>query len=241
MRCRLYVQQPLQIGQRVILPADQTHYLRSVMRLQRGDAVLLFNGEGGEFGALIDHLNQHAGELCVQDFFDPSREMGLNVHIIQAACRNEKIEHVLQKSTELGAASLHIVRSERSTLKLNEAKLQQRLQRWQKIVIEAAEQSGRTRVPSVSWHARLSDLPRLHLQGAGYVMHPAAAQSWQQLRASLTAHRDLRIAIGPEGGWSPAELQMLTQCDFTPLQFGPRIMRTETAAPAILAALQALL
>jgi 16S rRNA (uracil1498-N3)-methyltransferase len=159
------------------------------------------------------------------------------VHIVQAACRSEKIETVLQKGIELGAARFIIVRSERSTLKLEGAKLQKRLQRWQSIVIEAAEQCGRTCVPEVFWINNLKDIPA---QGLCFTLHPEPkATSWQQQARAMADADDITLAVGPEGGWSDRDIETLNATDFSCLTFGPRIMRTETAAPALLAAIQA--
>jgi len=219
-----------------MLPADQGHYLRQVMRLQTGDEVILFNGTGGEHLGIIDHLSKQESYCSVGRYVDANRELGCRVHIIQAACRGEKVDIVLQKGTELGAASFHIVRTERSTLKLDEGKKPQRLQRWQKIVMEAAEQSGRTALPIVSWHDSLNSLPN---SDAAFALHPEGTASFASLRGEVLAAQDIHLAIGPEGGWSNRDLDKLQACGFRTLTFGNRILRTETAAPAMLAAIQA--
>jgi len=235
MLCRLYLNQELISGTRIPLPQDHAHYLRNVMRLDAGDPLVLFNGEGGEFHCRIEQLARQHSTCLIESFSDISREMSCRVHIVQAACRSEKIETVLQKATELGAASFQVVRSERSSLKLDGAKLAKRIQRWQKIIIEAAEQSGRTAVPEVRWHSRLTDIGQ---HGLCFFLHPETHLSWQQQRKDISTATDITLVIGPEGGWSTSDLDKLTQIGFQPLCFGPRIMRTETAAPALLAAIQ---
>jgi len=236
MSCRLYVHQELHTGITVILPDDQAHYLRSVMRLQAGDAIILFNGTGGEFRCRIDQLARQQSSCLIESFTDIDREMPCRVHIVQAACRSEKIETVLQKATELGAASFQIVRSERSSLKLDDSKLTNRLQRWQKIITEAVEQSGRTVVPSIHW---CNELTATRRQGRCFCLHPDTEHTWQQQRDSIARATDITLAIGPEGGWSRLDMEKLLQNDFQTLRFGARVMRTETAAPALLAAIQA--
>jgi len=240
MICRLYLDQELYAGTNIALPEDQAHYLRSVMRLAVGDPLVLFNGEGGEFLCQIEQLARQHSSCFIESFVDINREMHCKVHIVQAACRSEKIETVLQKATELGAASFQIVRSERSSLKLEGVKLNKRIERWQKIIIEAAEQSGRTAVPTVSWHHTLSGI---NLEGASFILQPDAATSWRQQRKKITDATDITLAIGPEGGWSTRDVEVLSQRPqggFQALSFGPRVMRTETAAPALLAAIQAM-
>ncbi len=237
MLCRLYLNQELISGTRIPLPQDQAHYLRNVMRLNAGEPIVLFNGKGGEFHCRIEQLARQQSSCLVESFSDINREMPCRVHIVQAACRSEKIEIVLQKATELGAASFQIIRSERSSLKLDGAKLAKRIQRWQKIIIEAVEQSGRTIVPEVHWRSRLTDIGQ---HGLCFFLHPETHLSWQQQRKDITAAANITLAIGPEGGWSTSDIDRLTQNGFQPLCFGPRIMRTETAAPALLAAIQSI-
>lgn len=237
MVCRLYLEQALQIGSPVTLPSDQAHYLRHVMRLQIGDPVILFNGRGGEYSSQIEQLTKTHLQCIVDSFSDISRELSYGLHIVQAACRSEKIESVLQKGTELGAASFHIVRSERSSLQLVGSKREKRLDRWRKIIIEAVEQSGRTQIPELVWHDSV-----LSLSGSGLsvVLHPHEAKDWHEIKPELIAAADITLAIGPEGGWSPRDLENLEENNFQPMSFGSRIMRTETAAPALLAAIQAI-
>ena len=237
MLCRLYIDQDLSLASSVSLPPDQAHYLRSVMRLSAGDAMVLFNGQGGEYLCTIEQLTRHDSSCWLESFTAIDREMPVRVHIVQAACRSEKIETVLQKGTELGAASFTIVRSERSSLKLDGSKLNKRLQRWQSIVLEAVEQSGRTIIPQVRWVNSLSNFQKM---GLCFTLHPEpTATSWSQEKAAMRQADDITLAIGPEGGWSRRDLASLHEQGFSCLTFGPRVMRTETAAPALLAAIQA--
>jgi 16S rRNA (uracil1498-N3)-methyltransferase len=237
MICRLYLKQALQVGSPVALPSDQAHYLRQVMRLQTGDAVVLFNGQGGEYSGHIEQLSQTCARCMVDSFSEISRELHCRLHIVQATCRSEKIEGVLQKGTELGAAGFHIVHSERSSLRLSGNRLEKRLDRWRKIIIEATEQSGRTQVPELVWHDSL-----LSLSGSGFaiVLHPHATKAWGKVKPELTTASDITMAIGPEGGWSSRDIDKLKALHFQPITFGTRILRTETAAPALLAAIQAI-
>jgi len=237
MACRLYIEQKLCSGSSVELTAEQGHYLRIVMRLKAGDPVILFNGEGGEFHCKIDLLSKQKARVLVESFADISREMACRINIIQAACRSEKIDSILQKGTELGAASFHIVRSERASLKLDNARLKKRLQRWHKIIIEAAEQSERTAIPALFWHDSLTAAPTT---GCCYTLHPESSHSWAEEKANILSADEISLAIGPEGGWSDRDIDHLAAAGFSNLSFGPRIMRTETAAPALLAAIQSL-
>jgi len=229
------VNQPLLVGQRVPFSNDQQHYLQRVMRCPKDTEITLFNGLGGEFQAVIDD----AGGL-VQSHSSVDRELPVSIDIVQGACRNERINHLLQKGTELGAASFTIVRCERSMLKLSGSRLPQRLSRWQQIVIEAAEQSGRTKVPTVSWADSLHALDHLQAESR-WALHLRQAQPWQQVRSTIAASTSLALAIGPEGGFAASDIDALQQHGFQALQFGTRTLRTETAAPALLAAIQGVL
>lgn len=235
--CRIFLPQVLSLQSSVLIPGDTAHYLRHVMRLHEGDALTLFDGLGGEYEAQIEQLSKQHASCYITDFHDVCRELMTPIHIIQCANKSDKIETVLQKGTELGAASFHISNSQRSALKLTGMKLEKRLQRWQKIIVEAAEQSERTSVPELFWHDKLSDVPCL---GLGYALHPHQAKAWQAVRQDIVQASAISYAVGPEGGWSLDDLSLLRNIGFESMVFGTRIMRTETAAPALLAATQAI-
>ncbi len=234
---RIFVEQPdLREGLDCPLDEDAAHYLRQVMRRGVGEHVRLFNGQGGEFTARVTSLQRKSAHCRILRFHDVSREVERPIHIIQAASRNEKIEQVLQKGTELGASTFCICVSERSTLRLQGERLRKRLRRWRRILIEAAEQSGRTIVPDLRWEEQL---PGATCDAAFY-LHPQAIKGLGEYAGRLRASKDVELAIGPEGGWSSRECEILMDKGWAPLRFGARILRTETAAPALLAALQAL-
>ncbi len=236
--CRLHIKSPLQTGQDAILSPEQGHYLRQVMRLRCGDKLVLFDGSGGEYQAEITRLAKQHSACHVQKFDPVEREFPCHVHIVQSAVRSDKLVPVLQKGTELGAAGFQITRSERTPVKFDGGKLDRRLQRWQSIITEAAEQSGRTRIPYIRWR---SSLPDIKTHGSCFALHTQTHLRWPQARQAISQASEITFAIGSEGGWSHRDIKMLEELGFTGLRFGPRIMRTETAAPALLAAIQACL
>ena len=238
MHCRIYLDAELVPDVLVGIDMEQTKYLRQVMRLQIGDKITVFNGQGGEYVAELTCLAKDGGECRLAALDTVNRELPCRVHIIQAANRSEKIETVLQKATEMGAASFQIVNSERATFNLPANKREKRLQRWQKIIVEAAEQSERTAMPKVNWHDKIN---QVNPSGKCFVLHPRDAKLWQDIRSDLLQAQDITLAIGPEGGWTNQELEYFQSQGFEPLCFGARVMRTETAAPALLAAIQAVL
>ncbi|MDQ7004929.1 MAG: 16S rRNA (uracil(1498)-N(3))-methyltransferase [Ghiorsea sp.] len=236
VHCRIYVDAELAPDMLLNMDAGQMRYLRQVMRLQVGDNITVFNGKGGEYKAELTCLRKDGGQCRMIEFVDINRELPCHVHIIQAANRSEKIETVLQKATEMGAASFQIVSSQRATLNLPTNKRDKRILRWQNIVSEAAEQSERTAMPSVCWVDKLN---AIETRGRCFILHPRDAKLWQNIRSDIQSLDDITLAVGPEGGWSQQELEGLQLQGFEALMFGQRIMRTETAAPALLAAIQA--
>jgi len=238
VHCRIYIEAKLEAFAVVEIGSEHARYLRQVMRLQAGNKITVFNGLGGEYIAELTFLAKDRGQCVLQTLTDISRELPIRVHIIQAANRSEKIEIVLQKATELGAASFQVVNSERATLNLSGSKQDKRLLRWQKIVVEASEQSERTSVPAVKW---LSKLSQIQAVGKCFILHPRDAMLWQDVRNEIKECEDITLAVGPEGGWTNQEIEMLQKMGFSALTFGSRIMRTETAAPALLAAIQAVI
>lgn len=128
-RIRLFVNVPVGPGEEITLDDSQAHYLRHVMRLEYGSELILFNGRGGEYRAEIIRMGRHDVSCKVLEFNDVDRELQIGMHIVQAACRNEKIETVLQRGTELGAASFQIAVSRRSDLRLENRKCASRLKR----------------------------------------------------------------------------------------------------------------
>jgi len=236
--CRFFLSEVLTLHTSIPIPDELAHYLRHVMRLHEGDEVTVFNGQGGEYQANIEQLSKQRARCYITFFDNISRELPMPIHIIQCANKSEKIEIVLQKGTELGAASFHIANSQRSVLKLSGIKLEKRLERWKRIIIEASEQSERTRIPELYWHPRLSDIPSFD---QAYALHPHQATPWAALKEKISQAQSIAYAIGPEGGWSNDDLNVLQHAGFESMCFGNRIMRTETAAPALLAATQAVL
>ncbi len=238
MHCRIYLDAVFAPDVLLGMDAEQTKYLRQVMRLQIGDKITVFNGLDGEYIAELTCLAKGGGQCRLTAFDAVNRELPCRVHIVQAANRSEKIETVLQKATEMGAASFQVVNSERAMFNLPANKREKRLQRWQKIIIEAAEQSERTAMPKVAWHDKIN---QIKASGQCFVLHPRDAKLWQDIRSDLPQAKDVTLAIGPEGGWTNQELDYFQSQGFEPLCFGARVMRTETAAPALLAAIQAVL
>lgn len=234
---RIHVDTPLGAGQLVELPNHASAHLVRVLRLREGDACVLFNGDGHDYDARISRIDKRGAQAEVTATRRIDNESPLAITLMQGIARGEKMDLILQKATELGVARFIPVHSERSEVKLDGARAAKRLTHWRGVVASACEQSGRAIVPVVDEAAPLSQAVAAgRLPAQRHYLSPLAADGINALAAP--AEKSLLIAVGPEGGWSPRDLQLLDGAGFSGLRLGPRILRTETAGLAAIAALQ---
>jgi len=236
---RIYTDQPLRPGHEVLLPEQAGEHVARVLRLERGHAVILFNGDGHEYDARLSALAKRAVTAEILATRNVEREAPLKLTLAQGIARGEKMDWILQKATELGVARLVPIVTERTEVKLDEERAERRLAHWTQVLASACEQSGRTRLPTLEppqrldrWLGALGDTPALRL-----ALMPEGSLQLQQLPQM---DNGAILVIGPEGGLSDHDTALLTQTGFRGLRLGPRILRTETAGIAALAALQAL-
>ncbi len=229
-RYRLFVDSPLAAGQEVTLPGDQLHYLRNVLRLRAGDALALFNGRDGEFSARIAVLERRRATVFLQERLRQQKE-GADIWLCAALIRRSRFEWLAEKATELGVRRLIPLRTERS------AGDRIRPDRLQAIMREAAEQCERLDVPEIG---PVQDLPAMLASwDAGRSLHYCAERD-QAAGSTFAPCGPAAILIGPEGGFSSGEDQLLRQQKFVnPVSLGRRILRAETAALAALSLWQA--
>ena len=233
---RAFVDRPLAVGATVDLPEDAAAHLVRVLRLREGDACVLFNGDGHDYDARIVATGKRGTEVEVLAARVVCNESPLRITLLQGMARGEKMDWVLQKATELGVARILPVNSERSEVKLDAQRADKRLAHWREVVIAACEQSGRAHLPEVAAPQPLPAAAAMR-DGRGFILDPFAGASLSRLPdATLQA---CTIAIGPEGGWSPRDREQLVAAGFEGLRLGPRVLRTETAGLAAIAALQA--
>lgn len=233
---RFFVDAPLQSGVAVTLPESVAHHALRVLRLRAGAHIVLFNGRGGEFAARL--RPDASGALALIERFDPvERESPLNVTLLQALVAADKLDWIVEKAVELGVARLLIAPTERSVVRLDEPRSARRLQHWRDIVRSACCQSGRNRIPAVELHASFdAALGATERGGLRLILVPERAAA----PLAPDGARDIALAIGPEGGFTDRELLLAERAGFRRARLGPRILRTETAGLAALAALQAL-
>lgn len=217
------------------LPAAVAHHAERVLRLAVGEAITLFDGAGGECEAQLLALGRQP-LARVGPRLPVERESPLTITLVQALASGDKMDWVVQKAVELGAVAIQPVAAERSVLKLAGERAAKRRAHWQQIVVSACEQCGRNRVPVVG---EILPLARYLAQDDGVRRMILAPEAAGALKHKARPDGPLAILIGPEGGWSPAELQLAERAGCEPLALGPRVLRTETAGLAAIAALQA--
>lgn len=233
---RIHTRQALQPGQAVTLEESVAHYLGRVLRVVEGQTVVLFNGDGYEYTAAVGHAGRRQLVLLVSDRLPGLAESTLELVVVQALSRGERMDQTLQKCTELGAAAFQLLVSERSGLKLAGEKLDRRLEHWRGVIISACEQCGRARVPPLRAPLTLPDWLERELDGCRVVLDPNAATP---LAGARLAKR-VELAVGPEGGFDEREVALMHARGVQAVSLGPRVLRTETAAPAAVAILQCL-
>ncbi|MCW0453389.1 16S rRNA (uracil(1498)-N(3))-methyltransferase [Xanthomonas sacchari] len=234
---RCHVELPLHAGAELSLPEDVANHLLRVLRLREGDPCVLFNGDGRDYPAELLQAGKRNASVRIGAAQPVDNESPLAITLLQGVARGEKMDLILQKATELGVAAIVPVWAERTEVKLDAARVDKRVAHWRSVVIAACEQSGRARVPQLSAPLALADAARAAADSpCRLILDP---QGEQRLRSLAIGGAAATIAIGPEGGWSPRDRATLEAAGFVGLRLGPRILRTETAGLAAIAALQA--
>lgn len=234
---RCHVENPLAVGQTLSLPEEAANHLVRVMRLREGDGCVLFNGDGHDYRATLVVVGKRDAQVRIDAALAVANESPLHITLLQGIARGEKMDLILQKATELGVNAIVPVNAERTEVKLDAARAEKRLAHWTSVVVSACGQSGRARVPSVAAPQALLDAARqVPAEALKLTLDPLGEHRLSTLQP---APGGVVIAIGPEGGWSPRDRQALAEAGFQGLQLGPRILRTETAGLAAIAAIQA--
>ncbi len=233
---RCHVDAPLSVGTSLALPETAANHLARVLRLREGDGCVLFNGDGHDYDARLTAISKRGVVADIVGARAIDNESPLRVILLQGIARGEKMDLILQKATELGVAAIVPVMAERTEVKLDAERTEKRVAHWRSVIASACEQSGRARLPSLSAPASLADAARDVGTGATKLtLDPGGDVSLATVEIASGA---VVVAIGPEGGWSPRDRDTLSAAGFTGLRLGPRILRTETAGLAAIAALQ---
>jgi 16S rRNA (uracil1498-N3)-methyltransferase len=235
---RHYVDAALAEGAIVALPEDAVAHLVRVLRLGLGDPVTLFNGDGFDYAAKISSVSKKAAEVQVLTQCRVENESGLHLTLAQGIARGEKMDLILQKATELGVIRIAPVITERTEVRLDNERATKRMLHWRGVVVAACEQSGRARVPEVMEPQALANFASDPTPGLRFILDPLAEKGIAD--AGIEAGQRVTLLIGPEGGLSERDRLVLRAAGYQGLRLGPRILRTETAGLAALAAINAL-
>lgn len=236
---RFYCPAPLPAGGTFELPPEAAHHAARVLRLREGDAVELFDGTGHACRGTVAEIT--GKRVVVQDIVSAGTgcESPLPVLLAQALSSSEKMDWVVQKATELGVTAIQPLDTERSVARLTAERATKRLEHWRQVAIAACEQCGRNTLPEIhppldimAWLRQMQDAPQ-----ARFILLPQGAAA---LHGQPAPHNGVVLLIGAEGGFSAAESDSALHCGFVPIRLGARVLRTETAAVAGLAALQTL-
>lgn len=232
---RFYLDAALRAGSVCALPEDSAHHAVHVLRLREGDEVTLFNGRGGEFGARIASMQRLKISIDVLQHRAIERESPLRTTLVQGVSSGERMDSTLRKAVELGVVEVQPVLATRSVARPKGERAEGRRAHWQKVVIAACEQCGRNQVPEVQPLIAVAD----YRPGPGVkiLLSPLAERPLSKTALQGSA---FVLAAGPEAGFTGEEEARLVEAGFVPASLGPRVLRTETAAVAGLAALNAL-
>ena len=234
---RLYYPHPVTPGETISLDKNASHHLIRVTRTRKGADVILFNGDGYEYTATLLDENRKSCTLSVNAATQPQRESPTRITLLQGISRSERMDISIQKSTELGVASIIPVLCEHSAGKFNSDRADKKITHWKQIVISACEQSGRCVIPELKSITTLTDALQQKNDACKLVLDPDSKNS---LRNTQAPDGGITILIGPESGLSQDEIKLAHDHGFTGIKLGPRILRTETAGPACIAAIQTL-
>jgi 16S rRNA (uracil1498-N3)-methyltransferase len=235
---RIHVPGPWAAGERLALGADAAVHLTRVLRLKSGAPLAVFDGQGREHAASIHAIAGTRVEVQLGEARATPAPSPLAVTLAQGISRAERMDYAIQKATELGVARIVPLLCERSVVRLDAAQAARKLEHWQGVAIAAAGQCGRADLPEILPAQRLAE----HLAairgtpGMRLVLDPAAPRGLKDLPAT----RAVEILIGPEGGLADEEISLAGFAGFERVRLGPRVLRTETAAAAAIAALQTL-
>ncbi len=233
---RIYQAGSFHLNQTVELSPEAGQHVGIVLRMQSGDAITLFCGDNREFDAILVSVQKKRVSVKIVAERTVSRESSLKLHLAQAISKGERMEFVMQKAVELGVASISPIITSRSVVKLDEVRMEKKRAQWQAIAIAACEQSGRNLVPQITKIQPLAEYLKLCDLPLKFFLDPLQAKTWRDYNF---AQSELALLIGPEGGFSQEEINLIFAAGFSPLRLGPRVLRTETAAIAALSMMQA--
>ncbi|GAA4414532.1 ribosomal RNA small subunit methyltransferase E [Advenella faeciporci] len=238
---RFYCPIPLPLNETIALPDNVAHHASRALRLREGDEIVLFDGKHGQYHAELLFTNGKA-MAAIKHYNAQEHELKGKITLVQGLPSGDKMDWIIEKASELGVQHLIPVQAERSVLNLTGSRLEKRQDHWEKVAISAGEQCGRNRILQIEPLQTLARFVADHPQPDNKLLcHP---EGGTDLVAYLKARPDIKeicLIVGPEGGWSDRELDLLKKNGARQITYGSRILRTETAGLALTAACSALM
>ena len=234
---RIYQPYPLAVGKTITLDEGGSRHIGKVLRMQAGERLTLFNGEGGEFSANITEAGKKTVSVSIESKTEANKASPLAIHLGQVMSRGDRMDYAIQKSVELGVETITPLYSHRCEVKLAPQRIEKRLQQWRQQVIGACEQCGLNRVPVINNPLSITAWCQQTTSERRFILHPGdkTAKSLFQTEKKPVS---VALAIGPEGGFDNDEISIAEQHHFQCLALGPRVFRTETAPVVMLSLLQ---
>lgn len=234
---RIHIPGPLVEHQDLPLPEPAFRHLIQVLRMQSGENFIVFNGEGGEFQAQLTQVEKKRASARIGAHRAVDRESPLDLTLAQCVSKGDRMDYTIQKAVELGATRIQPLTSSRSVVRMEAERWDKKREHWLGVIASACEQSGRTRLPALAPVLALDRWLESSGEGLKLTLDPVARTSLRSLPAPSAP---VTLLVGPEGGLSDAELTAAHAAGYTGVHMGPRILRTETAGLAALAAIQSL-
>lgn len=234
---RIFSSKALSVSTEIELDKEAGTHISRVLRMSTGQQIELFNGDGFSYFAQIQAIERNQVSVRVVEALEATNESPLNIHLFQGVSRGDKMELTLQKGVELGVTQFTPLITERCGVKLDEKRWQKKLEHWQKVIESACEQCGRNTIPALH--------PVIKMQAAlsqfndnSFFMHPEGKQSFKSISADTNL--EIQLWVGSEGGFSDEEISWVEAHGCKPVQLGPRVLRTETAALAAVSVMNSL-
>ena len=235
---RFYHSKSININETIIIDDFAAHHMLKVMRLKTNDQLILFNGDGSDFTGQVIRISKRRVEVSIKSKKNIKNESNLKVILLQALTSSEKMDLIIQKTTELGISEIQPIICERSIVKIKNEKIEKKLSHWRQVSIAACEQCGRAKIPTI--HKPENIIKYLEKteskKDTKIILSPEATKSLNNFIPNMK--QDIKVLIGPEGDFTKQELDFSIQKGFSPIKIGPRILRTETASMCILSILQ---
>ncbi|NNF52249.1 MAG: 16S rRNA (uracil(1498)-N(3))-methyltransferase [Gammaproteobacteria bacterium] len=236
---RIFVDQPQPGPGLVTLAGQQAKHVCRVLRMKAGQTLTVFDGTGNAYPATIERVAGDTVDLRLGSGTMIDRESTLKITLAMSLVRGERMDLIVQKATELGVSEIVPIQSTRSIVQLGRERAAKRQQHWRRIIISACEQCGRNRLPVIHPVTTYADwLRRIVKAEPGelrLLADPGIGRAFEHRETAVTR---IQLLIGPEGGFTEAEIALATENDFRPVLLGPRTLRAETAAISMLSVMQ---